>query len=223
LINNTVDIAMKQTLFLLFIGSILFSCKEDELPARGVYGEPGSAMVFNLKLIDPEIENKTVTASGNKHGKARIVGNGNYLIYESDLDFTSDVVTVSANGNQIGTVRFLADNLDNSCQTFAKSYEFTFKKSMLPVSVTLSKPKNCGNTAYNNPILYTNSFNEIAGLDFGLASGSLLLIFNPPHDFIGTGETVYDLGYNSSGALTNTDINKLALLVSGLVRITVEE
>jgi len=213
---------MRKIISILFIGFISFSCKEDELPARGVYGEPGSIMVFNLKLIDPEIENKTVIASGNEHGKARLVGNGNYLIYESDTDFISDVVTISANGNTVGTVRFLADNLDSSCKTFAKSYDLTVKKNAAPLYFAIAQPKNCGNLAFRNPILYSADLGTIPGLVFSSGNG-VGLHLNLPKDFVGTGESIYELGYNSSSASLNTDIDKLDLLVSGLVRITVEE
>ncbi len=208
---------MRKLLAAFSIGMILISCKDDELPIRGVYGEPGSTMVFNLKLIDPNIEGKAVTASGNAHGKIDVVGNGGYLIYESDPDFTSDVVAIFVDDAEIGTVRFLAENLDNSCKTFARSFDLTFKKNAPPFFQELS-PNSCGNFPRNKMISATD-IKAIPGLVFSSGGGMYLTL---PEDFVGTGESIYDLGYNSSGS-SNHDIIKADLLISGRVRITVEE
>jgi len=230
---------MKKILIVFFISSISFSCTKDEdkIPTIGVYGEPGKAMVYNLKLIDPEIQSKTVTALGNEHGNVRIVVNGNYVIYESEPDFTSDIVTVSANGSPIGNIRFLADNVDNTCKTFARSYELTIKKNSASFfQMTLTEPGRCGNKAFiDEVVFYTNITGPPSTVwlyyNEGIQSETAL-----PEDFVGMSEAIYEVGYSPFLAApyriegiptwidpTTVDIHKLAILVSGLIRIRVEE
>ncbi len=217
---------MKKYTSLFLIALFLISCKDDELPIRGVYGDPGGTMVFNLKLVDAQIEDKKVTASGNAFGKIRVVGDGSYLIYESDPDFTSDGVTVSADNREIVTVRFLANNLDNTCKSFAISYDIKVKKNSPLSSTPISTPKLCGlsSSVEENPFISMIGIEQSGWLDIASVNNSVSLRYQPPQDFVGVAEAIYELGYRTRGTQANiSDISQFGLLVSGFVRITVEE
>lgn len=215
---------MNRLLSALIVLPLVISCQDDLLPARIVFGEPSQSMVFNLQLADPGIAGKSVTLTNNAEGKARIVANGKFIIYDAGPDFEQDEVEVRANNEPVLLVKFLRPDLNEVCKSFARSYDIVVKKNSPTITMGLELPKFCDQSVNKNPTLFITSLTPIPGLGFESSSFRTNMVFWPTPDFVGEGETIYELGFSPLGTRSvSGDYNEMRLVVSGLVKIRVEE
>lgn len=204
-------------MFPLLLCAFVFvlSCKDEEIPSRAVFGEPDGPIVFNLKVLNPEITSKNIELANYQSGAARLVNN-TYIIYEPNSGFENDVVDVLENGNIIASVVFISTDADPDCNIHVKSLSIEVKKNSGAVTYPFEH-KTCN--------LSVPMGRVVSGADVIPIEGIILspngISFKPTSDFIGYGEMIFDLGRVNSNF--RGEVYESEAFVSGLVMITVTE
>lgn len=215
---------LQQTLVVFCCFNI--ACEEEkELPSKVVYGNPGEPIVFNLKSIIADLDQKTIAFTQGKSGNAYLLGD-RYLVYEADVSFENDLVSVLLNGQEIATI-VLFSTKASGCQPFARSYSLTINKNSNPLSNDIFTDF-CQLDVPQNRVGEARGLKEIPGVTFSILSGFLpefifqfQFAISLPTDFVGEGLYVYDVG--AVDFAFNDEIENADYLLSGLIKIKVVE